>query len=73
MIMLHQGRQQKIFQGEPTEKRPKNSTIKPLSTIFEPCMKIQGATAPRCRSPCVVRLAGIQPTSQWPLDHSLQP
>jgi len=31
-----------LFQGggERTEKRPKNSTFKPLSTIFVPCMKI---------------------------------
>jgi len=27
------------------EKRPKNSTFKPLSTIFVPCLKIQEATA----------------------------
>jgi len=38
-----------LLQWEPTEKKyrkitkkiPKNSTIKPLSTIFVPCMKIQ--------------------------------
>jgi len=41
-----QGRQQKIFQGEgATKKRSKNSTIKPLSTIYVPCMKIQGVMA----------------------------
>jgi len=28
--------------GGGNEKRPKNSTIKPLSTISVPCMKIQG-------------------------------
>jgi len=33
---------------------PKNSTFKPLSTIFVSCMKIQGRArppAPRCRHP----------------------
>jgi len=30
-----------------TEKRPKNSTIKPLSTTFVPCMKIKDPPAPR--------------------------
>jgi len=30
----------KISIGGPTEKRPKNSTIKLLSTISGPCMKI---------------------------------
>jgi len=34
------GRQQKNFQGVPTEKRPKNSTFKPLSTISVSCMKM---------------------------------
>jgi len=29
-----------------TEKRPKNSTIKPLSAISVPCMKIQESVAP---------------------------
>jgi len=29
-----------------TEKRPKNSTIKPLSTISVPCVKIHGGQAP---------------------------
>jgi len=36
-------------------KRPKNSTIKPLFTVFVPCMKIQGGPCPpalRCRHPC---------------------
>jgi len=28
------------------KKRPKNSIFKPLSTIFVPCVKIQGGTAP---------------------------
>jgi len=46
-----------VFQGEKRQRRkdrkiakkktPKNSTFKPLSTIFVPCMKIRGAgTAP---------------------------
>jgi len=36
-----------FFQGEgATEKRPKNSTIKPLSTLSAPCMKIQGGHSP---------------------------
>jgi len=43
-----------LFQGVPTEKRPKNITFKPLSTIFVPCMKIP--PAPRCRRPWVKRL-----------------
>jgi len=34
---------------------PKNSTLKPLSTTFVPCMKIHGGRArppaPRCRRP----------------------
>jgi len=29
-----------------TEKRPKTSTFKPLSTIFVPCLKIQGGHDP---------------------------
>jgi len=46
-----------LFQGEggATEKRPKNSTFKPLSTMLVPCLKIQGRatapSAPRCRRP----------------------
>jgi len=47
------------------KKRPKNSTIKPLSTIYVPCIKIQERAmyknpltprppyAPRCRRPWV--------------------
>jgi len=36
-----------LFQGGgATEKRPKNSTFKFLSTIFVPCMKIQGSHGP---------------------------
>jgi len=36
----------KKFPGGGTEKiRPKNSTIKPLSTLSVPSMKIQGGTA----------------------------
>jgi len=38
----NQGRRQKNFQGEPMEKISKNSTIKPPSTIFVPCMNIRG-------------------------------
>jgi len=30
------------FSGGPTEKRPKNTTIKPLSAISVLCIKIQG-------------------------------
>jgi len=46
-----QGCRQKNFQGEPTEKtKPKNSIIKPPSTLLVLCMKIQrgghDATAP---------------------------
>jgi len=37
------------------QKHPKNSTFKRLSTIFAPCMKIQGRghgpSAPHCRHP----------------------
>jgi len=38
-------------------KRPKNITIKPLSTLSVPCMKIQGGPTPsasRCRRPCLL-------------------
>jgi len=42
----NQGRRQKNFRGgEGNGKKPKNSTIKPLSTISVPRMKIQGDTA----------------------------
>jgi len=40
-----QGRQKKNFQGWSMKKRPKNSTIKPLSNIYVPSMKIQKGTA----------------------------
>jgi len=42
-----QGRRQKNFQGEGAagKARPKNSTIKPPSTLSVTCMKIQGVTA----------------------------
>jgi len=40
----------------PTEKRPKNSTIKPLSTISVPCMKIQGRPRPPYRRPWLYSL-----------------
>jgi len=51
-----------VSSREPTEKRPKNSkkgrknsTFKPLFTIFVPCLKIQGGAtfppAPCCRRP----------------------
>jgi len=36
--------------------RSKNSTIKSLSTLSVPCMKIQGgygSPVPRCRRPCL--------------------
>jgi len=36
-----QERRQKIFQGGQRKKRPKNTTIKLLPTIFLSCMKIQ--------------------------------
>jgi len=32
-------------------KKTENSTFKPLSTVFVPCLKIQGP--PRCRRPWV--------------------
>jgi len=57
--MLIQRRRQKNFQdGErgATENRPKNSTIKPLSTVSVQCMKIQGGDgppAPRCQRPWI--------------------
>jgi len=39
-----------LFQGgKATKKRPKNNTFKPLSTIFVPCLKIQGG--PRSPDP----------------------
>jgi len=43
-ILVAKGVGRKISRGGrgPTEKRPKNSPIKPLSTVFVPCMKIQG-------------------------------
>jgi len=37
----------KFFRGGgATEKRPKNSTFKPLFTIFVPCLKTQGGATP---------------------------
>jgi len=42
-----QGRRQENFPGRrPTGKRPKNSTIKLLSTRSVPCMKFQGDHGP---------------------------
>jgi len=43
-----------FFQGRKTEKKTKNSTINPLSTVSVPCIKSRGATAYclKVTSPC---------------------
>jgi len=45
LFSLFQGGQ-RIKGRKIAKKRPKNSTFKPLSTIFVPCMKIQEGHAP---------------------------
>jgi len=39
--------------GATVKTRPKNSTIKTLSTLSVPCIKIQRRHGPRCRRPCM--------------------
>jgi len=46
-LCVTQGRRQKNFQGGPTEKtRPKNSTIKPPSTLSILCIKSRVGAGP---------------------------
>jgi len=44
---------------ENCKKRAENSTFKPLSTIYVPCLKIQGATAPLC-PPLPTPMGGVK-------------
>jgi len=47
------GRKFSKGEGAMEKTRPKNSTIKPPSTLSVSCMKIQGGYGPPCRTPWV--------------------
>jgi len=57
------------LRGGPTEKRPKNSTFKPLSTIFVARLKIQGGPRPPLPTPMVRGLISrhAKPDTEQPI------
>jgi len=66
-MVFGQGRRPRNFQGEPTEKRPKNSTIKPLSyyncTMYKNSVGARPAAADaHVRGPILKSV----PQHQWP-------